>query len=265
MGELVSFLIGQMNAAPPELISLLMLISAYGGVLVLMRKFGAHGLVAFVVIALVAANIQVLKVVQFTVLPQPVALGTVLFSSTYLAMDLLAEYYGAALARKTIWIGFFCLLFYNLFMLLTLGYRPLTAQAATGMVPTAAETENALKLLVQPQLGLLLAGLISYLVSQHLDVFLYTKVKRSTHGKRLWLRNGIATIISALVDNTVFSILAWEVFAATPVPLNQLIFTYILGTFLARVLVALLDTPFMYLSRQIVRRPAPGVTSGTTD
>jgi queuosine precursor transporter len=43
--------------------------------------------------------------------------------------------------------------------------------------------------------------------------------------------------------------------------LDALIFTYILGTFFLRVVIALLDTPFMYLSRRIARPRPPAETA----
>jgi uncharacterized integral membrane protein (TIGR00697 family) len=242
MSQLVDFLVRWMHAAPPELIDAFMLIAAYGGVLLVLRQFGLMGLVAFTVLAVVGANIQVLKTVQYNILPQPLALGTILFSSSFLAIDLITEYFGAATARRTIWLGFCCLLLHNLFMLLTLGYRPLGTPDADGV-------ETALSTLVTPQPGLLAAGLIAYLVSQHLDVWLYSRMKRATQGKYLWLRNIAATAPAVLIDNTIFSVLAWQVFAAKPVSVEALIFTYILGTFFIRMLITLLDTPFMYISR----------------
>lgn len=242
-----------MNRAPPGVIAFFMLLAAYSAVLVLMRFFGIHGLVAFVVVAILGANIQVLKVVQFGVFPHPVALGTILFSSTYLAIDLVTEYYGTHLARRIIWLGFCCVLLFNIFMILTLGYRPIDADITDPDYGFAVETERALKTVIQPQLGLLVAGLAAYLISQHLDVWLFAYLKRRTHGNALWLRNNASAIVAALIDNTVFSLLAWRIFAATPVPWDTLVYTYILGTFSARVLIALLDTPFMYLSRRVFK------------
>lgn len=244
MSDLVNLLIGWMHVVPPELIEVAMLVAAYGGALLLFRQFGLVGLTAFAVLAIVGANIQVLKVVQFTVLPQPVALGTILFSSSFLAIDLITEYYGPETARRTIWLGFCCLLLHNIFMLLTLGYRPIDPATAD-----SAAIESALTTFAAPQPALLAAGLISYLVSQHLDVALYSRLKKATHGQHLWLRNVAATVPAVLVDNTVFSVLAWQVFAVRPVSFEALIFTYILGTFFIRMLIAVLDTPFMYLSR----------------
>ncbi|NIR44143.1 MAG: VUT family protein, partial [Gemmatimonadetes bacterium] len=61
----------------------LLLVVSFGAVLVLHRLFGAAGLFAYVVAAILAANVQVLKAVQFAVYPAPVALGTVTFSSSF--------------------------------------------------------------------------------------------------------------------------------------------------------------------------------------
>ena len=106
MHEIITIFVEAMNRAPPGVVALFMLLTAYGGVLLLMRLFGIYGLVAFVIVSILGANIQVLKVVQFAVFPHPVALGTILFASSYLAIDLVTEYYGSALARRIIWLGF---------------------------------------------------------------------------------------------------------------------------------------------------------------
>ena len=77
---------------------------------------------------------------------------------------------------------------------------------------------------------------------------------RVTGGRWLWLRNNASTAASSLIDNTIFSVLAWVVFAADPLPWSTVIFTFILGTYWLRLLVAVMDTPILYLSRLV--RPA---------
>ena len=245
-------LITLLHALPPEAMSLAMVATAYGGVLLLFRLFGLPGIAAFVVLALLGGNIQVIKVAKFSVFQSPVALGTELFASTYLAMDVIAENYGPGQARRTIWLGFTSQLLFAWIMILTLGYRPLTGPGAADQ----AGVEGALKALMQPQMGLLAAGLISYAISQNLDVTIFARLKRATRGGQLWFRNGVASLAAALTDNIIFSTLAWEVFTEKRVPLHDLIFTYILGTFYIRALVSLLDTPFMYMSRKVYRARA---------
>jgi hypothetical protein len=67
--------------------------------------------------------------------------------------------------------------------------------------------------------------------------------------KFLWLRNNLSTILSSLVDNTVFSFLAWIILNPNPESLYNVIMIYIFGTYILRIFIALIDTPFMYLSK----------------
>ena len=48
-------------------------------------------------------------------------------------------------------------------------------------------------------------------------------------------------------------------FAADPIGWQPLVFTFILGTYLLRLLIALVDTPFVYLARHLIT--PPGETS----
>lgn len=246
-------IIATMQAGPPELVWGLLLLLCFCGVLIMARLFGEMGLVAYIVVAILGANIQVLKPVQFNVFVDPVALGTVLFASTYLATDILAEHYGRAAARRGVLIGFATFLFWTILMVLTLGFAPLTeAQAGEGLA-WALGMNDAMTTLFTPVPALFVAGMAAYLISQYHDIWLYGLLRRLTAGRHLWLRNNASTWISALIDNTVFSVLAWVVFAPEPLGFSTLVFTYILGTYLLRVAVALLDTPFVYLSRYAVR------------
>lgn len=245
-------LIEAMRSLPPELLSLILIAVSYSGVLIFMRYFGLSGVAAFFVLAVIGANIQVLKVVKFSVFDHPVALGTELFASSYLAIDIVTENYGKEQARKIIWIGFACQILFTALMLITLGYASPLVGSAEDLARIGA-VESALNTILQPQAGLLAAGLFSYLLSQHLDVSIFVWLRRETGGRFLWLRNGASNIVAALVDTIVFSFLAWRVFAPEPVPLDALLYTYILGTFCIRVFVSLLDTPFMYLSRRVFR------------
>ena len=65
----------------------------------------------YTVLAIIVANIQVLKIVNFPFFENPIALGTILFSTTFLTTDILTEYYGVKSARKNILIGFLGFLF----------------------------------------------------------------------------------------------------------------------------------------------------------
>lgn len=246
-------LVAQLAAAPPELIWLLLLVVCFGGVVLMARFFGAAGLYAYIVVAVIGANVQVLKPVQFSVFADPVALGTVLFASTYLCTDILAERCGSATARRGVLLGFAAYLLWSLLMVMTLSFRPMTAEQAGDGLAWALPVNDALRTLFLPVPALFAAGMTAYLVSQLHDVWLFGLIRRLTGERALWLRNIVSTWVSALIDNIVFSVLAWVVFAAHPLGWHPLIYTYILGTYGLRIVVAVLDTPFVYLARRAMR------------
>jgi len=245
-------LIAALNALPPDAVWALMVLAAFGSVLGMVAAFGSTGATVFVAVAVVAANLQVLKVVPFVLLPGPVAEGTVVFSATYLATDILTEYYGAAAARQAVWLGFAAHLVMTLLMLLALGYRPLDAATAGEDLAWALPFHGHLAALFTPAPALFAAGMISYLASQLLDIRLFLAIRAVTGERALWLRNTASTALSALIDTALFSALAFVVFAATPVPWESLWRRYILGTWLVRVGLAVLDTPVMYLAGSLL-------------
>ena len=57
---------------------------------------------------------------------------------------------------------------------------------------------------------------------------------------------------SALIDNTIFSIFAWIILNPDPLDFNTVLFTFILGTYFLRIIIAILDTPFIYLAKNFL-------------
>jgi len=247
-----------LNGWPPEALLLAQAGLCFSAILLLARLFGAAGLYLYIVVAVIGANVEVLKTVQLSLYTHPVAMGTVLFSSTYLATDILAEHYGRAAARRAVFLGFAGYLLFTLFMQVTLGFRPLTPDQAAGGLEWALPMQGHMTALFTPAPALFAAGMTAYLLSQLFDVWVYQRIRAATGGRMLWLRNTGSTALSGLVDNTVFSVLAWVVFAPDPIGWEPLLFTYILGTYLLRLALAVLDTPFMYLSRRVARAEGGG-------
>ena len=68
------------NSIPIELTWFLFLIISFSFVLIFLKLFGKVGLYVYSVIAIIAANIQVLKIVKFSFFSDPIALGTILLT-----------------------------------------------------------------------------------------------------------------------------------------------------------------------------------------
>ena len=233
-----------LNSLSTELIWFIMLIFCFTSILIFLRLFGYIGIFIYSALAVIAGNIQVLKTVDFFYSPEPVALGTILFASTFLCTDILSEYFGKDKARMNILIGFCAFLFMTLLMVITIGFKPSSSDWV----------QESLSNVFTPMTRFFIASMIAYLISQYFDVWFFSFLRNLTSHKYLWLRNNLSTVASSLVDNTVFSILAWVLLNPDPVSLYNVIMIYILGTYFLRIIIALLDTPFIYIAKFFIKK-----------
>tara|TARA_Y100001970_G_scaffold294071_1_gene446514 strand:- start:30980 stop:31795 length:816 start_codon:yes stop_codon:yes gene_type:complete len=240
------------NSISPEYTWIIFLFFCLSTILIFLKIFGEIGIYIYTSIAIIAANIQILKLVKFSFFIEPIALGTILFSTTFVCTDILVEHYGIKKARKNIYIGFSSFLLMNFFMLFTLGFTPLDFDTYSQEYLWAIDNHNYLLNIFLPLPIFFAASMISYLISQFFDVWFYNFILRITNKKYLWFRNNLSTIISSLIDNFIFSILAWIIFNPEPLDFFVVLFTYVLGTYILRVFIAIIDTPFLYIARFIV-------------
>ena len=237
-------LTNNLNSLSTELMWIIMLVFCFASILIFLRLFGYIGIFIYSALAIIAANIQVLKTVDFFYSPEPVALGTILFASTFLCTDILSEYFGKEKARMNILIGFCAFLFMTLLMVITIGFKPSSEDWV----------QDSLTNVFTPMTRFFIASMIAYLVSQYFDVWLFNYIRGITSQKYLWLRNNLSTILSSFVDNTVFSIFAWILLNPDPLSLYKVITIYILGTYVIRIIIAFLDTPFIYVAKFFIKK-----------
>lgn len=247
---MIEILIQYLNSIPTEM----MLIGEFSIAIILLlgflKYFGLPGLYAFLISSLFVANIQVLKVVEYNFYPLPVALGKVIICCSFFAIDIIAEFYGKEKARNAVWLGLSSNIMIVLLMIITIGYMPF---GTTDPNYASFSTHNeSMKDIFLPLPNILIAGIVSYLVSQYIDIYLFTRIKEKTKGKYLWLRAFFAPALSSFIDNVIFYTLAFYLLSSKPLELNVLIFTYILGTYIFRLCLIFISSYVLYLARWIV-------------
>lgn len=229
----------------PEGLSVILFLIGGGALLLFFRLGGVLGLFCFLNLAYLTANIQVLHLAQFSFSHEPVALGTILFAMTYLASDMMTEHYGAFYARRAVLLSFITQIAFVLFMSITILHPPLP------QYPENPEIHHAMRVLFMPAPRIMIASLVAYGISQLCDIWIFQRISLWTKTRFLWLRTSLATVIAALIDNIIFSYLAWVLLSPHPVNLDQLVMTYIMGTYLARMIIAVAGVPFMYISYRL--------------
>lgn len=231
-------LLSYLQSLSGEVVSIYLFALSIVCILLLFRFFSLEGLLAYNVIATITGNIQVLKLANFGLSPEPVALGTVTFATIFFVSDIITEHYGKEAAKRNVWLCFFSQIIVMGIMIFSLGHAPLLQDVG----------HQAMEVLFIPSPRLVVASLTAFVISLLLEITIFNSLSRLTHTKHLWLRTSVSSIVAAFLDNIIFSCLAWVVLSPHPVSWRSLLFTYILGTYLARLCIALLATPLLYLS-----------------
>ena len=196
--------------------------------------FRKEGVMAWVAVATILANIITAKNAEIFGLST--AIGTVMFASTFLATDILSECYSKEDAKKAVYMG----LFSNLVLICT-------TQIALRYTPSPIDyADEAMQVLFSLNLRISIASAAMYFISNMADVFLFNKLKDEMHGKALWLRNNVSTIVCNCLENFGFIALAfWGIYDV------KTIITIAFSTSVIELIVAVLDTPFLYLAKKI--------------
>lgn len=239
-----------LNSTSVVYIWLFQILFCYCSILGALRFFGKMGIYVYVAIAIILANIQVLKVIEFPFFPEPMALGTILFISIFLCTDILNEYFDKESATKCIYLGISAYLFSTIIMFLTISLNPIDPSLNKSWA-WSYDMHNAIQTIFLPQFPIIVASIFAFFISQKIDIFIFSYLKNKENSK-LWFRNNISTIFSQFVDNLIFSLLAFNLLSSNPVPAIDLIISYGIGIYLIRIALSIFDTFFIYQARKFL-------------
>ena len=197
--------------------------------------------VGIFVTCLVLSAITAQKLYFISILSWEVAVpvGTSLFALTFLATDVLSEVYGRAYALTMVFVGFVCRALVLFFLWFAVWVEP---------VPYFGNQEAYSLILGSEGAGrIVIAGLVTYIVSQTADVLIFDYMRRREQGQnKLYVRNLTSTFISQFLDTVLFVSIAF----GGVLPLS-VILGVIAGQLVVKWAIAIADTPFVYLIKNI--------------
>ena len=163
-----------------------------------------------------------------------ISVGILPYPITFLITDLISEIYGKKRANDIVIAGIFASIF-SLSIILVANAAPATSWShVKDVMFTQVFGNSAIAVF---------ASMVTYLFAQFIDIQIYHFWKRVTKGKKLWVRNNFSTWFSQFVDTFTillllcsFGIIPWANFKGL-----------LVSGFLFKVLIAVLDTPFLYL------------------
>ena len=208
------------------------MVLVFGTLVLVEKKLGAEGVIGFMGVATITANILICKSVNL--MGMSATLGNIMFASNFLATDILTERYGVKEARKGVTFA----------IVSAIGFLAAT-QVAMLFKPNDIDTaQTAFKALFTLTPRITLASVALFALSNVADINLYELLRKKTNGKHMWLRNNVSTILCNGTENFLFYIIAFlGIFGWKDIISMSVTATII------EVVIALCDTPFLYLSK----------------
>ncbi|MDA0985509.1 MAG: queuosine precursor transporter [Bacteroidetes bacterium] len=169
------------------------------------------------------------------------SVGILPYPITFLITDLISEIYGKKKANQVVIAGIFASFF-------SMGILWM-ANVVPAIENSPVDDATFQKVFALSPVAVL-ASMMAYLSAQFVDIRLYHFWKKLTHGRMLWLRNNFSTFSSQLIDTVavvsllcLFGVLEWNLF-----------WGLVLSGFLFKIIIAALDTPFLYFFVYLFRK-----------
>lgn len=174
--------------------------------------------------------------------PLAVEAGIFAFLLLVAVSSAVAELHGRVTANQLVRFGFIPLIASML-----LSWLVWALPASPKMMP---EYRDAIQLILGTTWRIWGAGIVAYGVSQTLNVTIFSAMRGGEGSKMLWLRAGVAGILSQIVDTLIFITLAfYGEFPIGPLLVGQLISKIVLSALLVPVLIY----AFVALGRRLDR------------
>lgn len=214
-------------------LGIISIIATFSIVVCMEKMFKKEGLYVWISIATITANILVCKSID--ILGLTASLGNVMFASIFLATDILSEKYDVKDSRKAVMLAIASQIIFILATTLAVSY-----------IPSETDLSNeSMKTLFSINARVSISSIVMFGASNMLDIYLFEKLKKK-FPKQLWLRNNVSTIISNCLENYSFVF-----FAFVGIYDYSTILSIATTTSILEIIIAICDTPFMYIAKKL--------------
>jgi queuosine precursor transporter len=175
--------------------------------------------------------------------PFVMSMGILPWPIVFLTTDLINEYFGEKGVRKLSFItaGLIAYVFVILFMAINI-------PAAKGISPVNDQQFYAV---FGQSLWIIVGSIIAFLASQLIDVSVFHYFKNKTGKSKIWLRTTGSTVVSQFFDS--YIVLGIAFYLPGKINFETFISSALTG-YTFKLVVAVLLTPLIYLSRNIIEK-----------
>ena len=194
--------------------------------------------IAFYILFITMSQILAAKIGDFSIgtylITAPVAV--LIFPFTFQITDMVNENFGRRKTHRMIFIAFITQILMAIFIWFSIEIPGFPFWSATDQMFWVNFFGSTIRITI--------ASWISFIITENLDAILFSKLKKLTRGKNLWIRNIFSDLPTLALDSLIFVSIAFGgLLDIWPIIWGQLLTKWFFG---------IIDTPFMYLSRGII-------------
>jgi len=175
--------------------------------------------------------------------PYVMSIGILPWPIVFLTTDLINEYFGENGVRKLSFITAGLIVYAFIILLMAINI-----DAATGISPVNNEQFRAV---FGQSMWIIIGSIIAFLVSQLMDVTIFTYFKKRTGDRKIWLRTTGSTIISQFIDS--FIVLGIAFWLPGKIDFETYISSALTG-YSFKLVIAILLTPLIYFGHHAIRK-----------
>lgn len=169
------------------------------------------------------------------------SIGILPWPVVFITTDLINEYFGHKGVRRLTFLTAI-LISYSFIILFTGINVPAS--------PISPVKDNEFRIVFGQGMWIIVGSVIAFVISQLLDIFIFTHFKKKTGEKYIWLRATGSTVFSQLIDTFIVAGIAFYI--PGKITLNQYINLSLTG-YSAKLIIAILLTPLIYVGHSIIK------------
>lgn len=227
-----------------EILFLLSILVAYGAILIMYKHLGKTSLFVWIGFAMVLANIETAKGVEM--FGMATILGNVMYITTDFVTSIFNECHTKKEARQAVLYGFIASIMFVILSQITIRFIPMQG---------SEEISEAMNLLFGFTPRVVVASLLTYLVSGYIDTGIYDffkkKVFKKDNARHLFCRSELSSAISQFIDSALFTVLTFAGVVELGGNTFEGLAILTLTTYATKMIIGVVDTPFLYIAKHI--------------
>jgi queuosine precursor transporter len=194
--------------------------------------------------------------------------GALLWPFVFVLTDIINEYFGRRGVRLLSYLAIICIAYAFAMVMLAIQVVPadfwiMKDVTKHGHVVGQVNMDSAFNAVYGQGLWIIIGSLTAFLISQLVDVYVFSQMRRISGHKRLWVRSTVSTLVSQIIDSFVVLYIAFYIGAGYDL---KWVIAVMIVNYLYKFTAAIVFIPVIYLvHKAIVAYLGPRVAARLAD